>query len=80
MKPVDVAILTMNSDRMLRECINSVYQNVPVNNLIIVDGYSTDTTADIVKEFQEKYGNIQLHSRKRNKRQRETDRNSTGKK
>jgi glycosyltransferase involved in cell wall biosynthesis len=55
---VDVAILTMNSGRMLRECINSVYQNVPVNNLIIIDGYSTDTTADIVKEFQEKYGNV----------------------
>jgi glycosyltransferase involved in cell wall biosynthesis len=58
MEPIDVAILTMNSDRMLRECINSVYKNVPVNNLIIIDGHSTDTTADIVKEFQEKYGNV----------------------
>jgi glycosyltransferase involved in cell wall biosynthesis len=55
---IDVAILTMNSGRMLRECINSVYQNVPVNNLIIIDGHSTDTTADIVKDFQEKYGNV----------------------
>ncbi|MGA3061085.1 MAG: glycosyltransferase family A protein [Candidatus Bathyarchaeia archaeon] len=64
MNPVDVAILTMNSDRMLRECINSVYQNVPVNNLIIVDGCSTDATADIVKEFQEKYGNIQFAQKK----------------
>ncbi len=58
MEPVDVAILTMNSGRMLRECINSVYKNIPVNNLIIIDGHSTDTTADIVKEFQEKYGNV----------------------
>jgi glycosyltransferase involved in cell wall biosynthesis len=55
---IDVAILTMNSGRMLRECINSVYKNIPVKNLIIVDGYSTDTTAEIVKEFQEKYGNV----------------------
>jgi glycosyltransferase involved in cell wall biosynthesis len=55
---IDVAILTMNSGRMLRECINSVYQNVPVNSLIIIDGHSTDTTADIVKDFQEKYGNV----------------------
>ena len=55
---IDVAILTMNSGRMLRECINSVYKNIPVKNLIIVDGYSTDTTAKIVKEFQEKYGNV----------------------
>jgi glycosyltransferase involved in cell wall biosynthesis len=58
MEPIDVAILTMNSERMLRECINSVYKNVPVNNLIIIDGCSTDTTADIVKEFQEKYGKV----------------------
>jgi len=55
---IDVAILTMNSGRMLKECIDSVYQNVPVNNLIIVDGHSTDATAEIVKEFQEKYGNV----------------------
>ena len=48
----------MNSDRMLRECINSIYKNVPVSNLIVVDGYSTDSTADIIKEFQEKYGNV----------------------
>lgn len=58
MEPIDVAILTMNSERLLRECINSVYKNVPVNNLIIIDGFSTDATADIVKEFLEKYGNV----------------------
>jgi glycosyltransferase involved in cell wall biosynthesis len=57
-KPVDVVILTMNSERMLRECINSVYKNVPVGNLIVIDGCSTDTTADIVREFQEKQGNV----------------------
>jgi glycosyltransferase involved in cell wall biosynthesis len=56
--PVDVAILTMNSERMLRECINSVYKNLPVGNLIVVDGFSTDSTENIVKEFQEKYGNV----------------------
>jgi glycosyltransferase involved in cell wall biosynthesis len=43
---------------MLRECINSVYNNIPVKNLIIVDGYSTDATPDIAQEFQEKYGNV----------------------
>jgi glycosyltransferase involved in cell wall biosynthesis len=58
MEPIDVAILTMNSERMLRECINSVYKNLPVKNLIFVDGFSTDSTAEIVKEFQEKYGNV----------------------
>ena len=58
MEPVDVAILTMNSERLLKICINSVYRNIPVNNLIVIDGYSTDATADIVKEFQQKYGNV----------------------
>ena len=55
---IDVAILTMNSERMLRECIDSVYKNIPVKNLIIIDGFSTDATKDIVKEFQDQYGNI----------------------
>ena len=56
--PIDVVILTMNSERMLRECIDSVYKNIPVKNLIIIDGFSTDATKDIVKEFQDQYGNI----------------------
>ena len=60
MEPIDVAILTMNSDRMLRQCINSVYRNIPVKNLIVIDGFSTDRTAEIVKEFQEKYGNVRF--------------------
>jgi glycosyltransferase involved in cell wall biosynthesis len=61
---IDVAILTMNSERMLRECITSVYENVPVKNLIVVDGFSTDSTANIVQEFQEKYGNVIFHQEK----------------
>jgi glycosyltransferase involved in cell wall biosynthesis len=57
---VDVVVLTKNSERILRECFLSVYENVPVNNLIVVDGYSTDGTLKIVKEFHEKYGNVVL--------------------
>lgn len=56
--PVDVAILTMNSERKLKECIDSVYQNIPVNNLIVVDGFSTDNTVVIIREYQEKYSNV----------------------
>jgi len=62
--PIDVAILTMNSEHKLRECLNSVYKNVPVNNLIVVDGFSTDNTAGIVKEFQQKYGNVTFFQEK----------------
>jgi len=58
MKPVDVVILTKNSERLLRKCIDSVYRNVPVNRLIVVDGYSDDGTIQIVKDFQEKHGNV----------------------
>ena len=58
--PIDVIVLTKNSERMLRECLCSVYRNVPVNRLIIVDGYSTDKTLDIVEEFQRKHGNVLL--------------------
>lgn len=55
---LDVVMLTKNSERMLHACLASVYGNVPVNNLIVVDGYSTDATLSIVKKFQEKYGNV----------------------
>ena len=57
---IDIVVLTRNSERVLKECLSSVYENVPVNNLIIVDSYSTDATLEIVKEFQEKHGNIVL--------------------
>jgi len=55
---VDVAVLTKNSQETLRECLQSIYDNVNVNRLIVVDGYSTDKTLDIVKEFEELYGNV----------------------
>ncbi len=55
---VDVVIITKNSERMLNECLNSVYKNVPVNKLIVVDGYSTDRTLKIVRRFQKKHGNV----------------------
>jgi len=57
-EPVDVVILTKNSQRLLKDCIESVYENVPVNRLIVVDGHSTDDTERIVENFKEKYGNV----------------------
>lgn len=57
---VDVVVLTKNSERVLRECLSSIYGNVPVNNLIVVDGYSTDGTLGIVEEYREEYGNVVL--------------------
>jgi glycosyltransferase involved in cell wall biosynthesis len=55
---IDIVVLTKDSDRRLRECLESVYANVPVNNLIIVDNYSTDKTLEILSEFEKKHRNI----------------------
>jgi len=55
---VDVITITKNSERMLNECLKAVYENVPINRLIVVDGYSTDRTLEIVGEFKEKHGNV----------------------
>ncbi len=57
---VDVVIITKNSENMLSECLKSVYENVPLNRLIVVDGDSTDRTLEIVHEFQRKHGNVSV--------------------
>ena len=49
---VDVVVLTKNSEEQLERCLGAVYRNVPVNRLIVVDGYSTDKTLDIVSKFE----------------------------
>ncbi len=64
---VDVVLLTKNSQRRLKECLDSVYQNVPVHDLIVVDGYSTDQTLPILNEFNEKYHNVKIHFDKGNR-------------
>ena len=59
-QPVDVVLLTKNSDRVLDKCLNSVFRNVMVNRLIVVDGCSTDATLEIVEKFSKKYGNVMV--------------------
>jgi glycosyltransferase involved in cell wall biosynthesis len=57
---LDVVLLTLNSERVLNECLQSIYQNVPVNQLIVVDGSSTDKTIDILNQFNQQYGNVKI--------------------
>lgn len=57
---VDVIVLTKNSERLLEECFNSIFENIPVNRLVVVDGYSIDSTVNIVEKYKEKYGNVVL--------------------
>jgi glycosyltransferase involved in cell wall biosynthesis len=60
LKPIDVIVLTKNSEEKLESCMESIYKNVPVDRIIIVDGYSTDDTLKIVNRFDEKHHNIVL--------------------
>lgn len=55
---VDVVVLTKNSERVLEKSLDSIFRTVPVNRLIVVDGFSTDKTLEIVNEYQKKYGNV----------------------
>jgi glycosyltransferase involved in cell wall biosynthesis len=58
MGPVDVILLTKNSERVLEGCLRSIYRNVPVARLIVIDNYSVDGTVDILRRFDDKYHNV----------------------
>lgn len=53
-------LLTLNSECKLEDCVASVYRNVPVAKLVVVDGGSTDRTLEILQGFNEKYHNVQI--------------------
>lgn len=49
---IDVVILTKNSiEPCLKECLDSIYHNLPVNRLLVVDGGSTDDTLKLVQKY-----------------------------
>jgi glycosyltransferase involved in cell wall biosynthesis len=58
MRAIDVVVLTKNSEHLLAKCLSSIYENVPVKNLMVVDGFSTDGTMKILNKINEKHGNI----------------------
>ncbi len=60
MDQVDVVLLTKNSEHMLSKCLRSIYENVPLKNLIVIDGFSTDRTLQILDGFNRAHGNIVL--------------------
>jgi len=62
MQAVDVVMLTKNSEHLLGKCLASLYRNVPVNQLIVVDGFSTDRTLKILDAANERYGNVKVLS------------------
>lgn len=60
MNQIDVVVLTKNSQYILDKCLASIYENVPLNRLIIVDGCSTDNTLSIIDRFSKKHGNVKI--------------------
>jgi len=57
---VDVVLLTKDSERVLTQCVESIYRNVPVTQLIVVDGFSKDRTIEILQGFNERYHNVKI--------------------
>ena len=45
---------------MLSQCLASIYRNVPVNRLIVIDGYSNDKTIQILEACNQKHGNVKV--------------------
>src|SRR5512140_3599871 len=52
---VSVTIVTYNSGRFIRRCIESVLaQKYPVKEVIVIDNSSTDGTIDILEQFEDR--------------------------
>jgi len=49
---IDVVVCTLQSIDKLKDCLDSILREIPVNKLIVVDGGSTDGTLDILKQYQ----------------------------
>lgn len=52
MTNLSAILLTRNSDKTVRECLENIHD--VVDEIIVIDGQSTDNTVEIVKEYTDK--------------------------
>src|SRR5258706_6167416 len=52
---VSITIVTYNSGRFIKRCLESVLaQKYPLKEVIVIDNSSTDGTADILEQFEDR--------------------------
>jgi glycosyltransferase involved in cell wall biosynthesis len=51
MERFDVCIPTLNSGKTLEKCLKAIKEVIPVNRIIIADGFSKDNTLEIAKKY-----------------------------
>ena len=51
MNNIDVVVLTKNSAITLEACLHGIFNSIPVNKLIIVDGGTSDATLKIARKY-----------------------------
>ena len=62
---VSVTIVTYNSGRFIKRCLESVLdQNYPFKEIIVVDNNSTDGTIDILEPFDGREGAASFTTKK----------------
>ncbi len=52
---IDVIMCTKNSESILQECLNSIFEEISICHLIVLDGFSTDKTLDIINSYRDKF-------------------------
>ena len=68
MKEISVIIPNYNSGKYIQKCINSILeQEYAVNEIIIIDDYSTDESKEIIQQFEKEHSNIIYIRNEKNK-------------
>lgn len=65
---ISVVMATYNGEKWIREQLDSIIsQTYPIHELIIQDDCSTDSTLEIIKEYERQYAFIHVYQNEKNK-------------